>query len=226
MEEIICGDDAFVPTKVICVGRNFAEHAKEMGEGVPTTEPVIFFKPNSSITFAPESVYIPETLGLLHHEVELCALVGHRGKGFDEVGAGDAIIGYAVGIDFTLRDIQSEAKGRGWPWTISKGFDSACVMGRFLPRGDVGDTRGRGISLAVNGEARQEGNLSDMLFSPAQILRFVSQFMTVEQGDVIMCGTPAGVGDVNDGDRIEASVEGLPALDFVVHRTKTSEGGK
>jgi len=218
MEEIICGVDAYVPTKVICVGRNFADHAKEMGGGAPPREPVIFLKPNSSISFIPDSVHIPEELGLLHHEVELCALVGHRVKGVDDEGAKAGIIGYAVGIDFTLRDMQSEAKGRGWPWTISKGFDSSCVIGRFLPKAEVGDVEGRAISLSVNGKARQEGNASDMIFGPERILGFVSRFMTVERGDVIMCGTPAGVGEVNDGDRIAASVEGLPKLDFVVRR--------
>lgn len=218
MEEIICGVDAFVPTKVICVGRNFADHAKEMGGSAPPKEPVIFLKPNSSISFTPESVYIPEELGLLHHEVELCALVGSRGKGLDDDRAKAGIIGYAVGIDFTLRDMQSEAKGRGWPWTISKGFDSSCVMGSFVPSSDVGEIEGRGISLSVNGKSRQEGNVSDMIFKPARIISFVSQFMTVERGDVIMCGTPAGVGEVNDGDRIVAAVEGLPKIDFVVNR--------
>lgn len=218
MEEVICGEDIFVPTKVICMGRNFVDHAKEMGEGAPPEEPVVFIKPNSSIAFAPESIFIPENLGLLHHEVELCALVGHQGKSLNEEGAQDAITGYAVGIDFTLRDLQSDAKGKGMPWTISKGFDSACVMGRFLPRSEAGDIAGLSMSLSVNGRRRQRGNISDMFFSPAQVLTFVSQFMTVERGDVIMCGTPAGVGEVNDGDRIDASVKGLPELDFLVHR--------
>jgi 2-keto-4-pentenoate hydratase/2-oxohepta-3-ene-1,7-dioic acid hydratase in catechol pathway len=218
MEEIICGIDAFVPTKVICVGQNFADHAKEMGGGAPPTEPVIFLKPNSSISFTPDSVYIPEDLGLLHHEVEFCALVGQGGKGLDDKAARAGIIGYAVGIDFTLREMQSEAKSGGHPWTISKGFDSSCVMGHFVPSSQVGDIEGRGISLSVNGEGRQTGSASDMIFKPERILSFVSRFMTVERGDIIMCGTPAGVGEVNDGDRIAASVEGLPKLDFVVNR--------
>ena len=227
MEEIICGDDVLVPTKVICVGRNFADHAKEMGDSVPPKEPVIFLKPNSAIAFSPDSVFIPEELGLLHHEVELCALVGQGGKGFDADGAKDAIAGYAVGIDFTLREMQSEAKGGGRPWTISKGFDSACVVGRFLPRAEVGDIAGRAVSLSVNGDSRQRGNVSDMLFTPEDILLYVSRYMTVERGDVIMCGTPAGVGEVVDGDRIHAQVEGLPELDFAVYRKRSdgSEGG-
>jgi len=220
VEEVICGDDVYVPTKVICVGRNFADHAEEMADSALPTEPLVFLKPNSSIASEPDRVYIPEDLGLLHHEVELCALVGRSGKGFDAEGAKAAIAALAVGIDFTLRDMQSVAKGGGHPWTISKGFDSACVVGRFLPCGEAGAIEGRSIRLAVNGEDRQGGDLAEMVFTPEEILLYVSRYMTVERGDVIMCGTPAGVGPVNDGDRIHAAVEGLPELDFQVNRNQ------
>lgn len=220
MEEIFCGDTAYVPSKVICVGRNFADHAKEMGSSAQLEEPVIFLKPNSSIAFAPGSVFIPSSLGVLHHEVELCALIGRRGKSLDAEGVEDAIAGYAVGIDFTLREVQAQAKGKGLPWTISKGFDSSCIVGRFVPSSEISDAEGLEMWLEVNGERRQAGNTGDMIFSPADIARYVSQYMTLERGDVIMCGTPAGVGEVGNGDRIAASIEGLPKLDFVVERSR------
>jgi len=215
---ITCGDNLYVPSKIICVGKNFAGHAREMGDSSSPQEPVIFIKPNSSISFAPETVSIPETLGLLHHEVELCALLGKGGRSLGTEEAQDAIAGYGVGVDFTLRDLQTEAKGKGWPWSLSKGFDSACVLGRFRSSQEVDDADGLPIGLSVNDTLRQEGNTEEMLFSAPDIICFVSQFMTLERGDVIMCGTPAGVGEVRDGDRIYAIVEGLPELSFIVKR--------
>ena len=218
MQEIFCGNKVYVPSKIICVGKNFADHAREMGDASPPQEPVIFIKPNSSISFAPEVVSIPETLGLLHHEVELCALLGRGGGNLGADEAQDAIAGYGVGVDFTLRDLQTEAKKKGWPWSLSKGFDSACVLGKFRSSSEIDDADGLPIGLSVNATPRQEGNTEDMIFSPSDIIRFVSQFMTLERGDVLMCGTPAGVGEVKDGDRIDAIVEGLPELSFVVRR--------
>ena len=221
MREIFCGGKAFAPSKVICVGKNFADHVREMGGGAPPTEPVIFIKPNSSIVSSPREVLIPESLGLLHHEVELCALVGEAAKDVEESDAGELIAGFAVGIDFTLRERQAAAKREGTPWSLAKGFDSAAVLGEFVPADEVSDAALLDMSLMLGETRRQSGNTRDMIFHPARIISYASSFMTIETGDVIMCGTPAGVGEVAGGDRVRAAITGLPELDFIVRR----EGG-
>jgi 2-keto-4-pentenoate hydratase/2-oxohepta-3-ene-1,7-dioic acid hydratase in catechol pathway len=222
MHEVLCGDDAFVPTKILGVGKNFPEHAREMG-GVPPPEPVLFLKPNSAVAFDPREIVIPAALGPLHHEVELCALVGRGGKDFSIEAAREAIAGFAVGIDLTLRERQAQAKAAGEPWALAKGFDGSAVLGRFLPAADVPDPAALVLTLAVNGTLRQRGVARDMRFPPAEILAFASRFMTIEPGDVFMCGTPAGVGEVQDGDRIAAEVAGLPPLAFIVRRPSGGE---
>ena len=218
VHEIFCDGKAFAPSKVICIGKNFPDHVREMGGTAPPAEPVIFIKPNSSIPPSPRKVAIPEGLGLLHHEVELCALVGEAAKDVEEKDAAALIAGFAVGIDFTLRERQAAAKSAGAPWALAKGFDSAAVLGQFLPVAEACDVSSLEMTLAVNGEVRQRGSTGDMTFSPSAILCFASRFMTIEAGDVIMCGTPAGVGEVVDGDRLVAAIGALPRLDFAVHR--------
>lgn len=218
MKKIVCGDEAYAPSKIICVGRNFHQHAREMGDAGVSAVPIVFFKPNSSISFDPKEVDIPDAFGLLHHEVELSALLVRGGRDFSEEEAQSVIGGYAVGIDLTLRDLQNEAKRGGRPWALAKGFDASAVFGRFLTADEAGDMRDRSLSLSVNGERRQSGRTSLMEFTPARIVAFVSRFITIDDGDVLMCGTPAGVGEILEGDRVFAQVEGLPELDFVVHR--------
>jgi 2-keto-4-pentenoate hydratase/2-oxohepta-3-ene-1,7-dioic acid hydratase in catechol pathway len=218
VNRIFCGHEAYEPSKIVCVGRNFIEHAKEMGDAIAPSDPVVFLKPNSSISFQPLEVDIPASLGLLHHEVELCALLAGEGRNLSEDEADRLICGYGVGVDFTLRDLQAEAKRKGAPWALSKGFDAAAILGQFLTSEKAGDMRDRGMSLSINSESRQAGRTSEMLFSPARIISFVSRFMTIAQGDVVMCGTPAGVGKVKDSDRVVAAIEGLPELNFVVRR--------
>lgn len=218
MKEIACGGETFTPSKVVCVGMNFRAHAKEMGSSAPPREPVIFLKPNSAIAFNPEAVHVPEGHGLLHHEIELCVLLGRGGASLGPDEARAAVAGYAVGIDFTLRDRQAEAKSKGRPWALAKGFDGSCALGGFSPAADAGAAEGRAMELSVNNETRQKGSTSDMVFSPSEILAFVSRFMSLERGDILMCGTPSGVGEVKHGDRIRADIEGLPGLDFKVRR--------
>lgn len=207
MNIIRCASQEYTPSKIICVGRNFPDHVKEMGGSEMPSEPVIFIKPNSAIVFNPREVKIPKSFGLLHHEVELC-LVIDDGK----------IAGYAVGIDFTLRDRQTDAKKQGAPWTIAKGFDGAAVFGEFIKAQDIKDALSLDISLSVNGKVKQKGNTRDMIFHPQRIIEFVSQFMTIETGDILMCGTPSGVGEVHDKDKISANIKGLPRLEFTVRR--------
>lgn len=218
MRMITCNGREFTPSKVICVGRNFAEHIREMGGDDILAEPTIFIKPNSAISFGESSVFIPEDFGLLHHEVELCCLVGRTCRDIDDDGAASAISGYAVGLDLTLRDRQLASKKDGGTWDLAKGFDGSTPIGGFVPSSAVSDPADLDISLRVNGELKQSGNTSQMIFSSPRIISFVSYFMTIEVGDIIMCGTPEGVGPLADGDRLLAEITGLPKLSICIKR--------
>ena len=212
MNTVECNKKVYTPSKVICVGKNFEAHIREMGGARIPTHPTIFFKPNSAIAWGSGELVIPNELGLLHHEVELTFLVGKKDK------AEPHIAGYGVGIDFTLRKLQALAKEGGKPWSLSKGFDNAAALGAFLPAEEGGDLKSRSITLSVNGEVRQRGVIGDMLASPSEILAYTSNTITIEEGDVFMCGTPSGVDEVNDGDHIVATIEGLPKLELTVKR--------
>ena len=213
-------DLEFTPSKVICVGKNYLLHIEEMGDKRKPDEPVIFLKPNSSIVYGSNEVYIPEEYGLLHYEVELCFIVGKEGKNTKADDASSHIAGYAVGIDFTLRDRQSEAKQRGLPWDLAKGFDGSCPLGNFISADKVKKPSALDVMLLKNEEAVQTGNTKDMIFSCSEILSFASNFMKIEAGDVFMTGTPHGVGKVNHGDLFFAEIAGLPPLELKVFRIK------
>jgi len=218
MQKIHLEGREFQPGKVVCVGRNYGAHIEEMGGHEFSTEPTIFLKPNSAIVSGETRIFIPECYGILHYEVELCFVVGRECKhiGVDE--AVSCISGYAVGIDFTLREMQSKAKKAGGPWSIAKGFDCAAPLGEFITADRIKDPLNLKISLTVNGEMKQRSSTSLMIFPPAGILSYVSQFMTLEEGDVFMTGTPEGVGAVAHGDKIFAEIEGLPSLSVEVSR--------
>lgn len=218
MYTVECDKKTYTPSKVICVGKNFEAHIAEMGGARIPTHPTIFFKPNSAISWGSGEVVIPAELGLLHHEVELSFLVGKTAKGISVDEAEGYIAGYGVAIDFTLRKLQALAKEGGKPWSLSKCFDNAAALGAFLPSSKSGDLKSRSITLSVNGEVRQRGVVGDMLASPAEILAYTAKTITIEEGDVFMCGTPSGVDEVNDGDKIVATIEGLPKLELTVRR--------
>lgn len=218
MRSILLDGRPIVPGKIVCVGKNYPDHVQEMGGGGLPAEPAIFLKPNSAIAEAGEAIAIPEALGLLHHEVELCFVVGREGKAIGEGAAGQFIAGWGVGIDFTLRDRQAAEKRTGGSWNLAKGFDNAAAFGAFVGARAAVDVADAAITLAINGEVRQHSRTCEMIFSPAKILSFVSRFMTIEAGDVFMTGTPAGVGEVKHGDVLRAEIEGLPALTITVLR--------
>ncbi len=223
MRAIALGGTPVTPGKVVCVGKNFPDHVREMGDDRPPAEPVLFLKPSSAIVASPDEVVIPDGFGLLHHEVELCAVLGRGGRGLSPEAAGAAIAGYAVGIDFTLRDRQAKAKASGGPWSLAKGFDASAVFGEFVEASKSGEPRDWAMALRVNGALQQSGSTREMLFPPAAIIAFASRFMTLDPGDLFMFGTPAGVGAVKDGDRIEARIGALPELAFRVRRPAAGE---
>lgn len=197
--------------KLVCVGRNYAAHAKELGNDIPEF-PLIFLKPASNVIFSGESVIHPSYSNELHHEVELVLYIGEDVKNADDNSAKQAIYGYAVGLDMTLRDLQSEFKKKGEPWTLAKCFDTAAVLSDVILKSDYLLKGDENISLSVNGIIKQNSKLSSMIFSPTEIVKYISAKMKLEKGDLIFTGTPEGVGRVLPGDHIEASIQNIESI--------------
>jgi acylpyruvate hydrolase len=202
--------------KIICIGRNYSEHAKELKNEVPT-EPVYFMKPDSALLLRNRPFYIPDFSNEIHHEVELVVKIGRLGKNIQEKFAHRYYDEISLGVDFTARDIQRTCKAKGLPWEKAKGFDSSAVLSQiFIPKTDLGDVQNIAFSMKKNGEVVQDGNSSDMLFSIDAIIAYVSRFMTLKMGDLIYTGTPAGVGPVAIGDRLEGFIGDKQMFDFQI----------
>ena len=197
--------------KMVCVGRNYAAHAKELGNDVPEF-PIIFLKPVSTVIFSGESVVHPPYSNDLQHEVELVLFIGEDVKNADDASAEKAIHGYTIGLDMTLRDLQNEYRKKRDPWTLAKCFDTAAVLTDVVLKKDYRLRGDEKISLSVNGNERQNSSIKDMLFSPAEIVKFISARLTLEKGDLIFTGTPEGVGRVVPGDKIDASLENIGTI--------------
>lgn len=204
---------------IVCVGRNYADHVKEMRSTV-LSEPVLFLKPSTA--YAPEGspVLMPAYCRNLHHEVELGVLLGRRGEAVPEAAAMDYVAGYALCLDMTARDVQDECKKKGLPWTLAKSFTSSCPVSAFVPKEKIPDPHALRLWLKVNGELRQEGKTSSMIFSIPYIISYVSKIITLEEGDLILTGTPKGVGAVKENDEIEAGIDGVVNMRFKVERSK------
>lgn len=207
--------NAVRPGKILCIGRNYAAHAAEMKSAVPT-EPMVFLKPSTSLVQTGGTVVIPPASNDVHHEVEMVVAIGEGGKDIPRHVAMDHVCAYAVGLDMTARDVQSAAKKKGHPWSVAKGFDSFAPIGEFVAAAVVEDPHALGLSLAINGERRQDGNTRDMIFSIEELIAFCSTVFTLEVGDLIYTGTPEGVGQVQTGDVLEASLDGCPQLRVTV----------
>ena len=201
--------------KIICLGRNYLDHIRELGNKVPDRA-VIFCKPASSILENGGAIRIPEYSNDCHHELELALLIGKTGKNLSEETALSHLAGYGVALDLTLRDIQSELKGKGLPWEIAKGFDTACPLSDFVPQHQVANPNQLQLELKINGETRQAGNTAQMMRSVEEIITEVSSFYTLEPGDIILTGTPAGVSRIESGDHLEGKIEGVGALQVTV----------
>lgn len=201
--------------KIVCLGRNYSEHIRELGNEVPD-QPVLFIKPATSIIGDGEAVVIPGYSSDCHHEVELAVLIGKWGKNIPEDEAMEHVAGYGVAIDLTLRDVQSELKKKGLPWEIAKGFDTACPLSDFVPAAQVGNPHNLRLSLQVNGMTRQDGSTAQMMRRIETIIHYMSTIFTLEEGDIILTGTPAGVGKVTAGDRMTADIESVGRLEVSV----------
>ena len=199
------------PSKIICLGRNYAEHAKELGHEVPE-EPVIFLKPPSALIGPDQTIILPKKSERVDHEVELAVIIGRRGKNIPREKAMDYVLGYTILLDITARDLQWEAKKKGLPWTVAKGFDTFAPIGpRVVDKREL-DISNLEIGLKVNGQLRQLSRTAEMIFKVPEIIEYVSGIMTLEKGDIIATGTPAGVGPLRHGDIIEAWIEGIGVL--------------
>jgi acylpyruvate hydrolase len=194
--------------KILCMGRNFAEHARELGNEVPTS-PILFIKPATAIISNGEAIVRPAISKLLHHEVELVVLIGKTGKDIPASRAMEHVLGYGVGLDMTLRDVQEASKKKGLPWAVSKGFDTSAALSEFVPASFIKDPHNVTVRCYVNGTVRQEGSTSMMMFSIPTIIEFASKIFTLEAGDLIYTGTPPGVAEVVDGDIVEGELVGF-----------------
>jgi acylpyruvate hydrolase len=201
--------------KIIAIGRNYAEHAKELNNPVPSV-PVIFMKPDTALLKDNKPFYHPEFSQDVHHEIEIVLKVSKEGKHISEKFAANYFEEIALGIDFTARDIQTKHKEKGLPWELAKAFDGSAPVSKFVPKAQFANMYNIGFNLDINGETRQQGNTKDLLFSFERIIAFVSQYITLKKGDLIYTGTPQGVAKVNIGDRLEGFLEGEKLLDFYV----------
>lgn len=205
-------------SKIFCLGLNYLNHISEMKSERPT-EPLIFMKPPSAIIHDGESIIIPKISNEVHHECEIVLLIGKDGKNISIEDAEDYILGIGAGIDVTLRDVQGEAKKKGRPWVVSKGFDTSAPVSDFIPVEDFNDLSNIEISLSVNNKLRQKGNSKDMIFGFAETISYLSQIFTLNRGDLIFTGTPEGVSQINTGDNISVNLNNLLDLKVSVRNS-------
>jgi acylpyruvate hydrolase len=201
--------------KIICIGKNYAEHIKELNSAVPK-EPVFFMKPETALIKDNEPFYLPDFSKDLHHEVEVVLKINKPGKHIAEEFSHKYYDEISVGIDFTARDLQQQLKEKGLPWEKAKAFDGSAPIGKFVKKTEFKNISDINFHLTINGKTVQQGNIKDMIFSCDKIISYVSQFITLKTGDLIYTGTPHGVGPVKAGDKLEAFIEDKKLLAFEV----------
>lgn len=201
--------------KIICIGRNYSEHAKELKNEVPT-EPVIFLKPQSALLAEGRPMFYPDFTDDLQYECELVVKIGKNGKYTQEKFAHKYYNEISLGIDFTARDLQTKLKAKGLPWELSKAFDGSAAVGKFIPLTPEMDINDLNFELQLNGKTVQIGHTRDMLFNVNKIIEFTSRYFTLNIGDLIFTGTPAGVGNVTALDKLEAYLEGNLLLNIEI----------
>lgn len=194
-----------IPSKIIGIGLNYVKHIDEM-KSMPQNNPVIFLKPNSSLHDISQPIPIPKNHGSVHHEIELAVCIGKKGYNIPIESAEDHIAGFGLALDLTLRDIQGKAKSAGLPWAIAKGFDHSCPISQFVEKHAIKDYNNLNIKLIVNGIERQNSSTANMIFKIPFLIHYISQFFTFSEGDLIITGTPEGVGPLKKGDELEASI--------------------
>lgn len=209
----VAGSEVRFPVhRIYCVGRNYAAHSREMG-GDPSREaPFFFTKPADAVVASGANIAYPSRTTDLHHEIELVVAIGKGGRDIAPARALEHVFGYAVGIDLTRRDLQNESKKAGKPWDTSKGFDQSAPIGTIRPASAADHPQRARIWLSVNGELRQQGDIADLIWSVPEIIAELSALFALAPGDLIYTGTPAGVGAVKPGDRLEGGIDGVGTL--------------
>ena len=188
--------------KVVCVGRNYAEHARELGNAVPES-PILFMKPPQALRTLEVPIRWPAEFGSCHHEVELAVLIGERAQHVEAARAREYIAGIGIGLDLTLRDLQNQLKAKGQPWELAKAFDGSCPVSAFMLPHEFPDLGAIRLSLSINGDVRQKGSSADMITSIPDLLAYITRYFTLDPGDVVMTGTPAGVGPLKTDDKMK-----------------------
>jgi len=209
---IIGSDQRFPIRRVFCIGRNYAEHAREMGATVDTGTPMFFCKPADAVVSDDADVPYPSATSDLHHEVEMVVALSAGGRDLTTAQANSAIFGYGVGLDLTRRDLQAAVKAKSHPWDVAKGFDHSAPVSALRPAAGVTLGPDTELSLRVNGELRQQGHLSEMVHGVAEIISVLSTLFELKPGDLIFTGTPAGVAALQRGDRVHAVLNGIAEL--------------
>jgi acylpyruvate hydrolase len=199
--------------KIICIGRNYADHAREMNSSLPA-DPVFFMKPDTALVENNKPFFYPGFSSEIHHEVEIVLRINRLGRHIAEKFAHRYYDEIGVGIDFTARDLQAECKKTGLPWEIAKAFDGSAPIGKFVRKGELASPGNITVRLDLNGKTVQKGNSADMIFGFDRLISYISGFITLKIGDLIFTGTPAGVGEVKIGDRLQAYLEERLLLDF------------
>ncbi len=201
--------------KIICVGQNYMRHIEEL-KSIRSKEPLIFMKPSTAVLPEGKAINLPDFSNEVHHETELALLIGKEAKNISREKWKDHVCGVGVALDLTLRDLQNEAKKNGHPWTICKGFDGSCPISTFTPLEKITDIQKLKIQLFVNDTLRQDGFTGDMIWQIGELLAFISKIFTLEPGDIILTGTPEGVGKLNHGDHLRASISEIGTMEFKV----------
>jgi 2-keto-4-pentenoate hydratase/2-oxohepta-3-ene-1,7-dioic acid hydratase in catechol pathway len=201
--------------KIICIGRNYADHIEELKNERPK-EPVVFLKPDTTIGQRNTPFYIPDFSSDVHHEIEIIVKINRIGKHIQEQFAHKYYDQISVGIDFTARDLQTQLKAKGLPWEKAKAFDGAAVLGQWLPKKEFKDLQNLNFELTKNDASVQRGHTRLMLYTIDQLIAYVSEFFTLKIGDILFTGTPAGVGAVQENDRLEGFLEGQKLLDLKI----------
>lgn len=213
----VAGADARFPVRrIFCVGRNYADHVREMGADPKSEPPLFFSKPADAVVASGATIAYPQNTSNFHHEVELVAAIGRGGAAIEQGNALGHVWGYGVGVDLTRRDRQAEAKQAGAPWDGAKGFDNSAPVGALTPVASTGHPVNARIWLKVNGALKQDANIAEMIWSVAEIVAVLSRSWALAPGDLIFTGTPSGVGPLRAGDQVSCGVEGLSELKFSI----------
>ena len=219
----VIGETARFPVgRIFCVGRNYADHAKEMGAEVDREAPFYFLKDTASLTASGATVAYPQGTADFHHEMEFVVAIGAEAFEIPVERAMEVVYGYACGLDMTRRDLQAAAKAKGKPWDFAKNFERAAVIAAMVKKDAFGPVGHRAITLAVNGVTRQASHLDDMVWSVPELVSHLSRFYRLAAGDLIYTGTPAGVGAVGPGDRIRGEIDGLPPVELTIGPAATA----